>query len=115
MKRIWVVLFLALASTLTAQKVNYAYDSAGRLTEAVYPNGTRMSYTYDPAGNIIRHLVVAPGTGAVPVASAAGVVNAASFTGGAVAPGEMITIFGTGIGPATFTNFVITGLGTFDN
>ena len=115
MKRTCVVLLLALAPTLAAQKVNYAYDAAGRLIEAVYPNGTRMSYSYDPAGNIIRHLVVAPGTGAAPVARAAGVVNAASFAGGAVAPGEMITIFGAGIGPATFTNFAITSTGRFDN
>jgi uncharacterized protein (TIGR03437 family) len=32
-----------------------------------------------------------------------GVVSAASFQGGAVAPGEMITIFGSGIGPAQLT------------
>jgi uncharacterized protein (TIGR03437 family) len=30
-----------------------------------------------------------------------GVVNAASFRGGALAPGEMVTIFGSGFGPAT--------------
>ncbi len=29
-----------------------------------------------------------------------GVLNAASFTGGAIAPGEILTIFGTGMGPA---------------
>ncbi len=29
-----------------------------------------------------------------------GVVNAATFRGGAVAPGEIVTIFGTGLGPA---------------
>ena len=28
-------------------------------------------------------------------------VNAASFRGGAVAPGEIVTIFGSGFGPAT--------------
>ena len=32
------------------------------------------------------------------VFSAAGVVNAASYTGGSVAPGELVTIFGTGFG-----------------
>jgi uncharacterized protein (TIGR03437 family) len=35
-----------------------------------------------------------------PVFSQAGVVNAASFLGGGVAPGEIISIFGTDIGPA---------------
>lgn len=33
------------------------------------------------------------------------VVNAASYVGGSIAPGEMITIFGTGLGPDTLTNF----------
>jgi uncharacterized protein (TIGR03437 family) len=32
--------------------------------------------------------------------TAAGIVNAASFRAGPVAPGEIITIFGTGFGPA---------------
>src|ERR1019366_2562043 len=30
-----------------------------------------------------------------------GVVNAASYSGGALAPGEIVTIFGSGLGPAT--------------
>lgn len=33
------------------------------------------------------------------------VVNAASYASDAVAPGEMITVFGTGLGPATLTTF----------
>jgi uncharacterized protein (TIGR03437 family) len=32
---------------------------------------------------------------------AAGLVNAASYVGGGVAPGELVTIFGTGFGPAS--------------
>ena len=35
---------------------------------------------------------------------AASVVNAASFGGGPVAPGEMVTIFGSGIGPASLVS-----------
>jgi uncharacterized protein (TIGR03437 family) len=38
--------------------------------------------------------------GPSPSFSAAGVVNAASFTNSAVAPGEIVSIFGTGLGPA---------------
>jgi uncharacterized protein (TIGR03437 family) len=34
-----------------------------------------------------------------PVFSQAGVVNAASYLGGGVAPGEIVTIFGAGVGP----------------
>jgi uncharacterized protein (TIGR03437 family) len=37
----------------------------------------------------------------VPVFSANGILNAASYAAGGVAPGEMITIFGSGLGPAT--------------
>jgi uncharacterized protein (TIGR03437 family) len=38
--------------------------------------------------------------GPAPVIATAGVVNAASYQGGAVAPGEIVAIFGTGLGPA---------------
>jgi uncharacterized protein (TIGR03437 family) len=37
----------------------------------------------------------------VPVISANGIVNAASYATGSVSPGEMVTIFGSGLGPAT--------------
>lgn len=39
--------------------------------------------------------------GPAPILAAAGVVNAASFLGGAVAPGEIVAIFGSNMGPAT--------------
>jgi uncharacterized protein (TIGR03437 family) len=35
-----------------------------------------------------------------PVTAAAGVTNAASFAAGAIAPGEIVSIFGTALGPA---------------
>jgi uncharacterized protein (TIGR03437 family) len=38
-----------------------------------------------------------------PAFTAAGVVNAASYAGGAVAPGEIVTIFGSNLGPSTLT------------
>lgn len=41
-----------------------------------------------------------------------GVVSAASFTGGAVAPGQLVTIFGSGIGPAQLTGAQLTAQGT---
>ena len=37
----------------------------------------------------------------LPVITAAGVVSAASFAGGGVSPGELITVFGQGLGPAS--------------
>lgn len=39
--------------------------------------------------------------GAEPAISIAAVVNAASYTTGSVAPGEVVTIYGKGLGPAT--------------
>ena len=52
-----------------------------------------------------------PKLGPAPAISAAGIVNAASFVGGPVAPGEMVTIFGTGLGPAelAFSQFDFSG------
>jgi endo-1,4-beta-xylanase len=40
---------------------------------------------------------------APPVIAAAGIVNAASYAGGAVAPGEIVVFFGPTFGPAAFT------------
>jgi uncharacterized protein (TIGR03437 family) len=40
-----------------------------------------------------------------PVVSSGGVVNAASFQGGPVSPGELVTIFGNGMGPAALNTF----------
>ena len=45
---------------------------------------------------------------AAPSATLAGVTNGASFAGGAVAPGEIFTIFGGAMGPAALTGGTIT-------
>ncbi|MGA2329050.1 MAG: hypothetical protein ABSH05_22510 [Bryobacteraceae bacterium] len=49
--------------------------------------------------------------GLAPEITAAGVVNAASYQGGAVAPGEIVAIFGTGLGPAqiAYSSYDATG------
>ncbi len=47
--------------------------------------------------------------GALPSFTAAGVLNAASFEGGALAPGLIVTIFGTGLGPAALTVATVDG------
>ncbi len=41
--------------------------------------------------------------GVLPSFTAAGVLNAASFIGGSVAPGMIVTIFGSGLGPSSLT------------
>ena len=50
------------------------------------------------------------GGGGISVLSA-GVVNAATFQSGSFAPGELITIFGTGFGPASLTGTTVDGSG----
>lgn len=52
---------------------------------------------------------------AKPQFPAAGVVNAASYQGGAVSPGEIIAIFGTALGPATLAGAQINSPGFVDN
>jgi uncharacterized protein (TIGR03437 family) len=101
--------------SLIAQTVNYAYDAAGRLSSITYPNGKVLSYTYDLNGNLLRRIVGTPVAGALPVATAAGVVNAASFLAGPVAPGELVTIFGTGIGPAMLATYQLTPFNFLDS
>ena len=49
-------------------------------------------------------------TGSVSI-SAKGVVNAASYAGGAVSPGEIITIFGSGLGPGTLVGLQLDNRG----
>jgi uncharacterized protein (TIGR03437 family) len=47
--------------------------------------------------------------------SASGIVNSASYLGGAVAPGEIVTIFGSGLGPATLVGLQLDGRGYVSN
>ena len=46
-----------------------------------------------------------PSAAVVPSFQPASVVNAASFLPGPVAPGEIVTVFGTGFGPGQLTTF----------
>jgi uncharacterized protein (TIGR03437 family) len=68
---------------------------------AVFPNnsGATLSATVLIAG--VSVTVTQPALATAPLPPIKSVVNAASYTGGAVSPGELVTIFGTGIGPAT--------------
>jgi YD repeat-containing protein len=44
---------------LHAATVSYSYDDLHRLIAADYPNGARIEYSYDPAGNMTQRVVVA--------------------------------------------------------
>jgi uncharacterized protein (TIGR03437 family) len=49
-----------------------------------------------------------------PVFTAQGIVNAASFQGGGVAPGELVTLFGSGLGPGTLQQPLVSTTGVVD-
>ncbi len=98
---------LALTALCTAQTLSYTYDPAGRVSTVTYSNGKVVSLVYDPAGNLLRRLVISPVAGAAPTVASGAVVNAASFLGGPIAPGELVTLFGTGIGPTKLANYTL--------
>jgi uncharacterized protein (TIGR03437 family) len=64
-----------------------AVDSAGNV------------YAADRDNNRIR--VLTPAAVTAPTPTIMSMVNAASFVGGPISPGELVTILGSGIGPAT--------------
>ena len=74
------------------------------------------------SGNVTGYLAVNSATqlplgspGAKPAASAAGVLNAASFQGGGVAPGEIVTIFGSNVGPPELARLALAANGRVAN
>ncbi len=66
---------------------------------------TQITFTAD-SGTLHREATVAVGSPA-PVISAAAIANAASFLAGPVAPGELITIYGAGMGSPTLTTLAL--------
>jgi YD repeat-containing protein len=70
-KMIYVAFFLVVphityASTSTAS-AQYTYDQLGRVTTALYDNGTCIAYTYDANGNRTAQSFTTSGTPASPV------------------------------------------------
>jgi uncharacterized protein (TIGR03437 family) len=63
----------------------------------------------------IGYVAITMGPARKPVFSAAGIANAAGYQGGGVAPGEIITIFGSAIGPPTLTTMRLNSAGLVDN
>ena len=66
--------------------------------------------TDDPDALTATAMVTGTGTAsgsATPSISAAGVLNAASYLGGGVSPGEIIAIFGSNMGPAALTGLQV--------
>jgi uncharacterized protein (TIGR03437 family) len=92
----------------TPANVNVSVDPTG-LAPAVYQGSLNISasdVTVAPLSVPVTLTVTKP----TPVV--ASVTNAASFDPGPVSPGELITIFGTSLGPATPVSLELTSSGT---
>jgi uncharacterized protein (TIGR03437 family) len=75
---------------------------SGTVTLVVGPNsGASLSATVLIAGVSVTITITQAAASTAPLPAIKSVVNAASYIGGPVSPGELVTIFGTNIGPAT--------------
>ena len=64
-------------------------------------------YVADTGNDVIRHLVPVPSS--VGVQDAASQVPGSNLQPGLIAPGELLTLFGSGLGPATLTSATASG------
>ncbi len=79
-------------------------------------NGQLTIASTDPsAAQVVVAVAATVVTGVVPASSAAGVVSAASFLGGPVAAGEIVTIFGSSIGPPAIAGLRLNAQGLVDS
>jgi uncharacterized protein (TIGR03437 family) len=85
------------------------YDIAGQLVRMVTLGGAPI-----PFGIVDLAVSVAPAGPATPLFTGAGLADAASFTTGSIAPGEIITIFGSGLGPDTLAQLRLNAAGLVD-
>jgi uncharacterized protein (TIGR03437 family) len=91
-----------LATELWNSDTNIARDAPGAFAKFVGPtvaNGRVYVPTFSNAVTVYGQLTGTTGGAATPVISS--VVNSASFLDGAVAPGELVTIFGANLGPTS--------------
>jgi uncharacterized protein (TIGR03437 family) len=86
---------------------------AGEVAFVVYPNASAAARTGQIAISGQTFTIAQAGRG--PQISSAGLVNAASFLSGAVAPGEIVTFFGQGIGPEELAGLELTPEGFVSN
>jgi uncharacterized protein (TIGR03437 family) len=78
------------------------------------PNTPGTTFGGGDADGLVAKIAEEPGNVPAPRISSAGILNAAGFTGGAVAPGEMVTIFGEDIGSTALRELKLTASGRVD-
>jgi YD repeat-containing protein len=54
------IMAMLCALAMGSQAQTYGYDSLGRLVSVTYPNGSRVQYAYDKAGNRVSETVTLP-------------------------------------------------------
>jgi uncharacterized protein (TIGR03437 family) len=84
------------------------FDGAGKFVRSAPLPGANIPF------GIVDLAVVPTQPAAAPQFSSAGVVHAASFATGAIAPGEIIAIFGSGMGPDTLVQLRLNASGLVD-
>ena len=90
-----------IGATVAGQSFSYEADAN--------PTGDARTATVAVASRTLT--VRQSGQSTAPRITAAGVLNAANYAGGGVAPGEIIVIFGQNLGPATLATLQLTGDG----
>jgi uncharacterized protein (TIGR03437 family) len=84
------------------------FDGAGKFVRFVPLAGANIPF------GIVDLAVVSSQAAAAPQFSSAGVVHAASYATGGIAPGEIMTIFGSGMGPDTLAQLRLNASGLVD-
>jgi uncharacterized protein (TIGR03437 family) len=96
-------------------------NTNGTISISVNPSGLAagtytgtVTVTSSGAGNSPQRIPVTLTVIAIPTPLPTAVVNAASFAPGPIAPGEILTIGGTNLGPATPASFTVNSVGVVD-
>jgi uncharacterized protein (TIGR03437 family) len=92
-----------------ASGVNTALLSGTPTTDGPYSFTIQVTDSVGATASIPFSLTIDPANTITIYSS--GIVNSASYLGGSVAPGELVTIFGTGMGPVTLANLQLDNAG----
>jgi uncharacterized protein (TIGR03437 family) len=60
LRRLFILIAASAAGVVHGASITYDYDTLNRLTRVAYPDGTTISYTYDPAGNRLSQVISNP-------------------------------------------------------
>jgi len=87
------------------------------LYEGLYQTGLQPASLYET--QLANRIGVPPADwidvcGALPMLNAGGIANAASFATGPLSPGEIVSLFGSGMGPAALASLTVNGFGFVD-